>query len=119
MAWDRDVEAESGDLVGHYYEAINAAIDAERLLQAGGALEAIVGHARDEAVSSIVFIVQNPVLSPDVMAVHRERVRLYESLIRSISFVIHEGERAGDEMAEADGEALESIIQGDDVTKDD
>lgn len=110
--WDQDLADES-DLVGHYYEAINTAIDAERLLLKGGALAGLVSKFRDEAIEAIVYVIRQPVVSPDQMIVFRERVKLYEATVRHLSDILEEGELASADLGEADGEALQSIIEGD------
>lgn len=124
VEWDQDIVEDddgekTGDLVGHYYEAVSVAMDAERLLQTGGALAKVLFHARDEAIEALVKIIQNSNTTLEEMAVFRTRVRVYEELVKGLSAIFEEADEATITIGEINGNTLRNITEGDQEPGDD
>lgn len=122
--WDQDIALDeegekTGDLVGHYYQAVAVAIDAERLLQQGGALEKVLAHARDEAVDALIKIIQNTNSTLEQIAVFRVRVRVYEEIVQGLSAVFEDADEATTTIGEINGETLKIITEGEPEQGDD
>lgn len=92
--------------------ALDAGLDAERLMDKGGAFRALIEAARDEALAAMETLISTAFTSLDGVREAQWRVTRYQDLIRWISNIVEQGEVARSDLSEEEGERLERMIRG-------
>lgn len=92
--------------------ALDAGLDAERLLEKGGAFRALLEAARDEALAAMDDLISKAFTALEDVREAQWKVTRYQDLIRWISNIVEQGEVARSDLSEEEGARLEQMIRG-------
>jgi hypothetical protein len=98
--------------------ALEAGLDVDRLLQKGAAFEALLIHARDEAIAAMGQLIH---MQFETLAQVRQKqweVTRYHDFVRWVNAIIDNGQAAQAELSEEEGGRLQMMIRGELEEKD-